>query len=63
MVAGRQIGLSSSAIGKAMARMEELLRVRLFHSHGTRHDVRAAALFRRVGDDHSASTNCIGAVW
>src|ERR1700749_3562616 len=30
-VAGRQLGLSSSAIGKAVARMEERLGVRLFH--------------------------------
>src|SRR5260370_7646349 len=30
-VAGRQLGLSSSAIGKAVVRMEERLGVRLFH--------------------------------
>src|SRR3984893_17189931 len=30
-VAGRQLGVSSSAIGKAVARMEERLRVRLLH--------------------------------
>ena len=30
-VAGRQLGVSSSAIGKAVARMEERLGVRLFH--------------------------------
>src|ERR1700733_14153511 len=30
-VAGRQLGVSSSAIGKAVARMEERLRARLFH--------------------------------
>lgn len=30
-VAGRQLGLSSSAIGKAIARLEERLGVRLFH--------------------------------
>jgi DNA-binding transcriptional LysR family regulator len=30
-VAGRQLGVSSSAIGKAVARMEERLSVRLFH--------------------------------
>jgi molybdenum-dependent DNA-binding transcriptional regulator ModE len=30
-VAGRQLGVSSSAIGKAIARMEERLGVRLFH--------------------------------
>jgi DNA-binding transcriptional LysR family regulator len=30
-VAGRQLGVSSSAIGKVMARMEERLGVRLFH--------------------------------
>ena len=29
--AGRQLGVSSSAIGKAVARMEERLGVRLFH--------------------------------
>ncbi len=29
--AGRQLGVSSSAVGKAIARMEERLRVRLFH--------------------------------
>ncbi|WP_394827667.1 LysR family transcriptional regulator [Pendulispora albinea] len=29
--AGRQLGVSSSAIGKAIARLEERLRVRLFH--------------------------------
>ena len=29
--AGRQLGLSSSAVGKTIARMEERLRVRLFH--------------------------------
>src|SRR5260370_23904385 len=29
--AGRQLGLSSSAIGKAVARLEERLSVRLFH--------------------------------
>src|SRR3978361_2493079 len=28
---GRQLGLSSSAVGKAVARMEERLGVRLFH--------------------------------
>src|SRR5258708_17549300 len=31
-VAGRQLGVSSSAIGKAVVRMEERLGVRLFHS-------------------------------
>jgi DNA-binding transcriptional LysR family regulator len=30
-VAGRQLGVSSSAIGKSVARMEERLGVRLFH--------------------------------
>src|SRR5258706_10207914 len=30
-VAGRQLGVSSSAVGKAVARMEERLGVRLFH--------------------------------
>src|ERR1700738_3881435 len=30
-IAGRQLGLSSSAIGKAVVRMEERLGVRLFH--------------------------------
>src|SRR5204862_7978697 len=30
-VAGRQLGVSSSAIGKSVARMEERLAVRLFH--------------------------------
>ena len=30
-VAGRQLGVSSSAVGKAVARMEEQLGVRLFH--------------------------------
>src|SRR5258705_2447298 len=30
-VAGRQLGVSSSAIGKAVVRMEERLGVRLFH--------------------------------
>ena len=30
-IAGRQLGVSSSAIGKAVARMEERLSVRLFH--------------------------------
>ena len=30
-LAGRQLGVSSSAIGKAVARMEERLGVRLFH--------------------------------
>ena len=30
-IAGRQLGVSSSAIGKAVARMEERLGVRLFH--------------------------------
>ena len=30
-VAGRQLGVSSSAIGKAVARMEERLGVRFFH--------------------------------
>src|ERR1700723_3166693 len=30
-VAGRQLGVSSSAIGKAVARMEERLGARLFH--------------------------------
>ena len=30
-VAGRKLGVSSSAIGKAVARMEERLGVRLFH--------------------------------
>jgi DNA-binding transcriptional LysR family regulator len=30
-VAGRQLGVSSSAIGKAVSRLEERLRVRLFH--------------------------------
>ena len=30
-VAGRQLGVSASAIGKAVARMEERLGVRLFH--------------------------------
>ncbi len=29
--AGRQLGVSSSAIGKAIARLEERLGVRLFH--------------------------------
>ena len=31
MVAGRQLGVSSSAVGKAVARMEERLGVRLLH--------------------------------
>src|SRR6201992_491247 len=30
-IAGRQLGVSSSAIGKAVARMEERIGVRLFH--------------------------------
>jgi DNA-binding transcriptional LysR family regulator len=30
-IAGRQLGVSSSAIGKAVARMEERLGVRLLH--------------------------------
>jgi DNA-binding transcriptional LysR family regulator len=30
-VAGRQLGVSSSAVGKAVSRMEERLGVRLFH--------------------------------
>src|SRR5258706_13715162 len=30
-IAGRQLGVSSSAIGKAVARLEERLGVRLFH--------------------------------
>ena len=30
-IAGRQLGVSSSAIGKAVTRMEERLGVRLFH--------------------------------
>src|SRR5437879_13703737 len=30
-LAGRQLGVSSSAIGKAVARLEERLGVRLFH--------------------------------
>jgi DNA-binding transcriptional LysR family regulator len=34
-VAGRQLGVSSSAIGKAVARMEERLGVRLFPLRST----------------------------
>src|ERR1700739_4093808 len=34
-VAGRQLGVSSSGVGKAVARMEKRLGVRLFH-HNTR---------------------------
>jgi DNA-binding transcriptional LysR family regulator len=37
-IAARQLGVSSSAIGKAVARMEERLGVRLFLSqHAQRH--------------------------
>ena len=36
-VAGRQLGVSSSAIGKAVARMEERLGVRLFSSQHAQH--------------------------
>ena len=36
-VAGRQLGVSASAIGKAVARMEERLGVRLFSSQHAQH--------------------------
>ena len=44
-VAGQQLGVSSSAIGKAVARMEERLGVRLFPLRSTGND----SIFDKLG--------------
>src|ERR1700740_1791050 len=46
-VAGRQLGVSSSAIGKAVARMEERLRGRLLPRRTRNHTLAAAGGFFR----------------
>jgi len=52
-IAGRQLGVSSSAIGKAVARMEERLGVRLFSSqHAQRHANRGRCLIPRTLPAH-----------
>jgi DNA-binding transcriptional LysR family regulator len=51
-IAGRQLGVSSSAIGKAVARMEERLGVRLFHRSTRRHPNRGGGPIPRTLPAH-----------